>query len=583
LTKEVFNQYQKGLIITDDIAVDPILDFDLYRDAIVNIIKNSYPKFTIGIFGDWGTGKTTLMNSIEKILKEDKNDIVRVRFETWRYEREEQFALIPLLKTIAFALPEEPKFQNLKQKLKRGAINFLKKTPDIVSSIISKNINEDVGIIAKSAVSSFKKEFNSKMELLAEVDRDTLYFDGFDDIKKEIKKIRNDNPNFKIIVFVDDLDRCSPKKTLEVLESIKVFLGMEGFIYIIGLSHDIVTKLIDIEYEKNGVKGEQYIKKIIQIPITLPKWINDDIIKLVEDLIQKGIINTKYKAIFNQKNIELLSYAIENNPREIKRFLNNYIIAYEIFSSKTNVNANELLVIQAIQLRWTNFYNLVINSEDEFRKKLFNEINKYIQLDEEKRLKVLDSEEADQEFDLKLRSSLRNYKTELELWKVLEKNFDILNKIKDWNVYRRATEVSKEPTEEPYYKKSQLKIFVSYSRKDAGDLATYLYKYLTEQGHGVFIDVDSIRSGQAWTNVIEENISTCDIFIVILTQGAISSSHIEREVLEAQRKNKRIIPCISESLDQNEIKFDLNRYHSIKFNNKSDLIRSVTPILHQLT
>ena len=81
------------------------------------------------------------MNAIYKILEENKNDIIRVRFEAWRYEREEQFALIPLLKTIAFALPEEKKFKNLKRKLKRGAINFIKKTPDIISSIISKNIN----------------------------------------------------------------------------------------------------------------------------------------------------------------------------------------------------------------------------------------------------------------------------------------------------------------------------------------------------------------------------------------------------------------------------------------------------------
>ena len=50
------------------------------------------------------------------------------------------------------------------------------------------------------------------MELLAEVDRDTLYFNRFDDIKNEIKKIRSEIRNFKIVVFVDDLDRCSPKK-----------------------------------------------------------------------------------------------------------------------------------------------------------------------------------------------------------------------------------------------------------------------------------------------------------------------------------------------------------------------------------
>lgn len=107
---------QRGLIITDDIAIDPILDFNLYTNAIVNIVKNSHPKFTVGLFGDWGTGKTTLMNSVYNILKED-NSSVLVRFETWRYEREEQFALIPLLKTIAFALPDEEKFRGLKQKL----------------------------------------------------------------------------------------------------------------------------------------------------------------------------------------------------------------------------------------------------------------------------------------------------------------------------------------------------------------------------------------------------------------------------------------------------------------------------------
>ena len=122
-----------------------------------------------------------------------------------------------------------------------------------------------------------------------------------------------------------------PTKTLEVLESIKVFLGMEGFVSIVGLSHDIVTKLIDIEYEKSGIKGEQYIKKMIQIPITLPKWDNQDIVKLVKDFVKKGITHDRYKSVIDE-NIDLISTAIENNPREIKRFLNNFIVAYEIFS-----------------------------------------------------------------------------------------------------------------------------------------------------------------------------------------------------------------------------------------------------------
>ena len=313
MSKDDDKKLQKGLIITDDIAINPILDSNLYRDAIVKIVKESFPNFTIGIFADWGTGKTTLLNAIDKDLQKDK-DLVIVRFESWSYEREEQFALIPLLKTIAFALPNEKEFTNLKQKLKRGAINFAKKTPDILSSIIAKYVSEDIAKFSKEAFDSIKKEFNSKFELLTEIDKDTLYFDGFEDIKQEIQRIYQNKPNFKIVVFIDDLDRCSPVKTLEVLESIKVFLGMEGFIYILGLSHDIVSKLIDIEYEKSGIKEEQYIKKMIQIPITLPKWNNNDIIELVRDLTKKGIIHDKYKDIVN-KNIDLISIAIENNPR----------------------------------------------------------------------------------------------------------------------------------------------------------------------------------------------------------------------------------------------------------------------------
>ena len=75
--------FQRGLILTDDIASDPILYFNLYSNAIVNIVRNSHPKFTIGIFGDWGAGKTTLINSVDKALQTDK-DLIRIKLEAWR-------------------------------------------------------------------------------------------------------------------------------------------------------------------------------------------------------------------------------------------------------------------------------------------------------------------------------------------------------------------------------------------------------------------------------------------------------------------------------------------------------------------
>ena len=430
--------FRRGLILTDEIAVDPILDFNLYRNAIVSIINNSLPKFTIGIFGEWGTGKTTLINSVDTALQTDGN-LIRVRFEGWRYIQE-QLPLVSLLKNIAYALPDEKQFGVLKLKLVTSSINFLKNTPEILTSVISKFASEE-DEISQEMFDSFKKELNSKIQLIAELDKDTVYFDGFDEIKNEIKNLRLVNPSFRIIVFVDDLDKCSPKKVHEILEIIRVFQEVEGFIFILGISDDMINKLGEMGTRgKNN--GDHYIKNLIQIHISLPKWSNQDIVKLVRDFIKKDMIHDKLKDVVD-KNIELISLAIENNPREIKRFLNNFIVGYEIFSGKKSFEAKELLVIQAIHLRWKKFYNILIKSDQSF----FKVLDKYLKMDKETRFKNLELYEGKKDDDdMKVWKVLHDFKTDSDLWNFLGQNSDTLRNIRDWNMYRNAIDVTVEPT-----------------------------------------------------------------------------------------------------------------------------------------
>ena len=430
--------FRRGLILTDEIAVDPILDFNLYRNAIVSIINNSLPKFTIGIFGEWGIGKTTLINSVDTALQTDEN-LIRVRFEGWRYIQE-QLPLVSLLKNIAYALPDEKQFGVLKLKLVTSSINFLKNTPEILTSVISKFASEE-DEISQEMFDSFKKELNSKIQLIAELDKDTVYFDGFDEIKNEIKNLRLVNPSFRIIVFVDDLDKCSPKKVHEILEIIRVFQEVEGFIFILGISDDMINKLGEMGTRgKNN--GDHYIKNLIQIHISLPKWSNQDIVKLVRDFIKKGMIHDKLKDVVD-KNIELISLAIENNPREIKRFLNNFIVGYEIFSGKKSFEAKELLVIQAIHLRWKKFYNILIKSDQSF----FKVLDKYLKMDKETRFKNLELYEGKKDDDdMKVWKVLHDFKTDSDLWNFLGQNSDTLRNIRDWNMYRNAIDVTVEPT-----------------------------------------------------------------------------------------------------------------------------------------
>src|SRR5215207_20480 len=121
-----------------------------------------------------------------------------------------------------------------------------------------------------------------------------------------------------------------------------------------------------------------------------------------------------------------------------------------------------------------------------------------------------------------------------------------------------------------------MKIFVSYSRRDAGDFAEQIQRHFASFGqYEVFTDVNSIKVGEIWSNTIEDNISNCDIFVVIATNGALQSPHVENEVLQAQREKKRIIPCFHRNVRDNEIKWGLNKIQGVEFEDKYELARNL--------
>jgi DNA-binding beta-propeller fold protein YncE len=118
-----------------------------------------------------------------------------------------------------------------------------------------------------------------------------------------------------------------------------------------------------------------------------------------------------------------------------------------------------------------------------------------------------------------------------------------------------------------------VKAFVSYSRIDAKETANVIHEYLTNYGHHeVFLDTTDIRGGDEWWNTIQNAISDCDIFIIIVTPSALYRSEVEKEVEIAKNLNKKIIPCIAKDyVDENEIKWGLNRYQGYYYESDSKL------------
>lgn len=422
-----------SLILIDELDYkrekEPIHHLNSYTKAIVKIIKESEPKFTIGVYGEWGNGKTTLMKRILYSLENDK-DITSVWFNAWRYEREEYYGITALLKSIAIELDRTGHYKELTPLLKRSLITLGK---DILRQVASQFITEH-------GIEDFEKNLLPKLENLPDVDKDSIYFDGLRSISEKFREIRSRNPKKRIVVFVDDLDRCSPKKALELFESIKAFLDIEGFIYVIGLSHETVSKIITQEYNIHGISGEDYIKKIIQIPIHTPNWISGDIKELIRFLINK--LNAEHRKLIDDESfVNLITESIEKNPREIKRFLNNLIVALEIFKDM-KIKLNELLIVQILNMRWNRFYNLLMGSEAKFRDEIWSLLEKT----PDEIIMMLESDpnsESYQKSYSHLIKHLKHYSSYDSLWNFLVNQKEVLKGI-DWKIYHMAVESSSE-------------------------------------------------------------------------------------------------------------------------------------------
>ena len=370
--------------------------------ALVNIILKSDTPFTIGILGDWGVGKTSLMKMMFEELKK-QSEIIPIWFNAWRCEREREFAIVPLLGTILTKVEDNDLIQAIKDYLK------------------SIRIKLNLGFVEVGAESQGQRD-----------ELKELYYDKLEAIEEKMKKF-----NKKIVVFIDDLDRCAPDKILEVLESIKVFLDVKGFAYILGVNPEVVERAIEQKYENMGIRGEDYLEKLIQIPFKIPEWNKEDLYTYFEYLIENEV-DSKYKKTFkNYKDVIL--EVIEKTPRQVKRFVNTYICEQEVFKDM-EFDRKIHLVLTILKFRWYDFYCNLFNNifREKLRKILADKTLTY-----EDKLNELKEE-------LKIDEDLLNFIMKVEKVKSIVDNIVNLDETKLFN-YRRAgmaipREITKEST-----------------------------------------------------------------------------------------------------------------------------------------
>lgn len=169
--------------------------------------------------------------------------------------------------------------KKLNDALKEAAIFTLGVSTEVITSLVSNYAGKETGGLLKRSLEGATNKLIPELRALknlSDIDSNSIFYNGIRNIQKAINDLRNNNKEFRIVIFIDDLDRCSEDKILEILESIKIFLSLNGIIYVLGISHDRVVELINKKYQTNN--GEQYLKKFIQIPLILTGWDEPEIV-----------------------------------------------------------------------------------------------------------------------------------------------------------------------------------------------------------------------------------------------------------------------------------------------------------------
>jgi predicted KAP-like P-loop ATPase len=232
------------------------LNFSNYGRVLSESIKNTEGPFTIGIYGGWGTGKTSLMKVIEKQIKEENDEIITVWFNAWQYEKDDHL-LIPLVGEITTQLQKEKnKFGEAFERV----INIF------FSLAYALKIKWKGFIPGVEAELAFKDTFDKYLESENDsIAKDSYYFQTF----KYFDKFQDEKFQKKFLIIIDDLDRCMPNKAIELLEELKLIFNQQRFIFVLGVAREILVKHLNFKYETElgieGFNGESYLDKIIQL------------------------------------------------------------------------------------------------------------------------------------------------------------------------------------------------------------------------------------------------------------------------------------------------------------------------------
>ncbi len=332
---------------------EDLLKITKYVDALKMYIMVATMPTTIAIQGEWGSGKTSLMNQIRyglcDRLEEIKHDAPfhGIWLIMWEYSmmKTPEESLISVIKGLTSECSKLLLRHNAKseavQQLKSHAWSFLKKSAIFAAKTALKAGVNAAGLDGEAAVSALVNGDDGE-----KIDNEVLPSQFKDALQKvineclELDKSKGDTNKKGFIFFIDDLDRINPIDAVHILELLKNLFEVDHCIFVLAIDYEVVVKGLKAKFGERNQDDRAYrsfFDKIIQLPFSMPISSYD-----ISNFLKKALENLNFMSA-EEMNTQItfeddqtISYleCLENfiiwstgtNPRAIKRLLNSLLL-----------------------------------------------------------------------------------------------------------------------------------------------------------------------------------------------------------------------------------------------------------------
>ena len=301
----------------------------------------------IGLFGEWGSGKTSVlnmtMNEIKNMAKEFENKPLIVTFSPWNYSDKDN--LISLFFRNLINNLDTPSNNKIKTKIGKVLTDYA----DYLDALSV--LSPLGGILVNILKPIIKTQGTNLMEV-----------PNLDSTKEKLETILKES-NQKIIVVIDDIDRLTNSQIRDIFHLAKQVGNFPNIVYILSMDREIVCRALK---EIHNIDGHEYLEKIIQIPFEIPKiskskvhkYLFNQLDKIINDTSNDTIIDDSY---WERVFVNCVSPYIDN-LRDINRLTNIFKFKYRALYQEVSVE--DMIGITTLEVLEPKLYKWIYNHKD---------------------------------------------------------------------------------------------------------------------------------------------------------------------------------------------------------------------------